>query len=186
MPETKKKPASAPAAAEPKTTPAPAANSSAAASPAEASPAPAASPVPSAPAATPQAVVPMMAPVEPNVSIIYLDTVMPGNRIEIGRGRVITGSGRRFSVPLSYFEGEFMTPLTSRLLQRRSFLVLDGLTDAQRELYGCLYRPGEVVFSEGSFQLFFSESEELLPTLAALCPEHRDMVLNRVLTAHGT
>ncbi len=126
----------------------------------------------------------MMAPVEPNVSIIYLDTVMPGNRIEIGRGRVITGSGRRFSVPLSYFEGEFMTPLTSRLLQRRSFLVLDGLTDAQRELYGCLYRPGEVIFSEGSFGFFLRESEELLPTLAALCPEHRDMVLNRVLTAH--
>ena len=125
----------------------------------------------------------MMAPVEPNVSIIYLDTVMPGNRIEIGRGRVITGSGRRFSVPLSYFEGEFMTPLTSRLLQRRSFLVLDGLTDDQRELYGCLYRPGEVIFSEGSFGFFLRESEELLPALAALCPEHRDMVLRRVLTA---
>ena len=125
-----------------------------------------------------------VAPVEPNVKILYIDSAMSCNRIEIGKGRTITGSGRKFSVPLSEFEGEFMTPLVSRLLQKRLFIVLDGLTDEQRRMYDCYYGDGEVLENETMFAWFITAPvETAAAAFAELCPQHRDLVCRRILTS---
>ena len=124
------------------------------------------------------------APREPMVKILYLDSAIENNEIPIGGGRVVTGSGRIFNVKLSDFEGIFMTPLVLKLLKKRKFIVLDGLTQEQREQYGVDYREGEIVKNEGMFDAFLN-----LPTAKAaemfeqLCPEHRDMVARRFMDA---
>lgn len=121
---------------------------------------------------------------EPMVKMLYLDSAIDSNEIPIGGGRVISGSGRRFSVKLSDFEGTFLTPLVMKLLKKRKFIVLDGLTKEQREQYGVDYRKGEVLLNEGLFSWFFTAPvNEVKAVFADLCPEHREMVAARFLEA---
>lgn len=121
---------------------------------------------------------------EPMVKLLYLDSVIPNNEIPIGGGRMISGSGRRFSVKLSDFEGTFLTPLVMKLLKKRKFIVLDGLTKEQREQYGVDYKKGEVLLNEGLFAWFFTGPvNEVKAVFEDLCLEHREMVAARFLEA---
>lgn len=141
-----------------------------------------AAPVETAPTAQP--VYQMVTPKDPMVKILYLDSAIPNNQIPIGKGRVITGSGRIFSVELTDFEGEFMTPLTMQLIDQRKFIVLDGLTDEQREQYNCDYREGEVLKKEGVFDyLLGCDTAEAVRIFKELCPEHRNMIGTRFISA---
>lgn len=140
----------------------------------------------------PEAAAPAAAPVQmivaekdPNVRIIYIDSCIPNNQVRIGPGRYITGSGRIFTVPLSTFEGEFMTPLTINLIDARKFIVLDGLTQEQREQYHCDYREGEVIRQEGTFDFLLKcPVKQAVEAFTALCPEHRAMVAARFIEGY--
>lgn len=121
---------------------------------------------------------------EPMVKLLYLDSAIENNEIPIGGGRVISGSGRRFSVKLSDFEGTFLTPLVMKLLKKRKFIVLDGLNEEQREQYGVDYRKGEVLLNEGLFNWFFTAPvPDVKAVFEDLCPEHRELVSARFLEA---
>jgi hypothetical protein len=131
-----------------------------------------------------QPIVQFVTPQAQMVKILYVDTCIPGNQIPIFKGRFINGSGRVFSVTLEEFEGEFMTPFHMDLLEKRKFIVLDGLTDEQRAQYHCDYAEGEVVRNEGMFDWFFSLSEaEAVNKFRQLCPQHRELVARRFLSA---
>ena len=122
---------------------------------------------------------------EPMVKVLYLDSCIENNQIPIGGGRVITGSGRVFSVKLSDFEGTFMTPLVTLLLKKRKFIVLEGLTDDQRQQYGVDYREGEIVKNEGMFDWFLTAPvKDAARVFEQLCPEHRELVARRFMSAH--
>ena len=121
----------------------------------------------------------------PPVKILYIDSCIPGNQIPIGNGRYITGSGRIFAVPMEQFEGEFMTPLVMKLIDNRKFIVLSGLSDEQRHQYNCYYAEGEVVRNEGLFDMLFEmPAEQAAAVFANLCPEHRQLVATRFITAY--
>ena len=121
----------------------------------------------------------------PPVKILYIDSCIPNNQIPIGNGRYITGSGRIFAVPMEQFEGEFMSPLVMELIDKRKFIVLSGLTDEQRYQYNCYYTEGEVVKSEGMFDMLFDMSaEQAVGIFSALCPEHQQLVSTRFATAY--
>lgn len=121
---------------------------------------------------------------EAMVKLLYLDSAIANNEIPIGGGRIISGSGRRFSVKLSDFEGTFLTPLVMKLLKNRKFIVLDGLTKEQREQYGVDYKKGEVLLNENLFNWFFTAPvKDVKAVFADLCPEHREMVSARFLEA---
>ena len=132
-------------------------------------------------AETPPVVYQVVAPKDPMVKILYLDSCIPTNQIPIGGGRVITGTNKIFSVTLTEFEGTFQTPLIMQLLKLRKFIVLDGLTDEQRQQYGVDYAEGEIIKNEGMFDYMLncpvSQAAEIF---MALCPSHREMVAARV------
>lgn len=126
----------------------------------------------------------VVAPQEPKVKILYLDSAIENNQIPIGSKKTITGSGRIFSVALSEFEGEFMTPLVMKLIDQRKFIILDGLTDEQREQYNCLYKQDEVLKKEGIFDYLLScSTEDAERIFKALCKEHRELVGSRFAEA---
>ena len=121
----------------------------------------------------------------PPVKILYIDSCIPNNQIPIGNGRYITGSGRIFAVPMEQFEGEFMTPLVMKLIDNRKFIVLSGLTDEQRYQYNCHYDDGEVVKTEGTFDMLFDmPTEQAVGIFANLCEEHQRLVSTRFVTAY--
>ncbi len=136
-----------------------------------------------APAVTPVHTI-YVSPDEKMVQCVYIDSVIANNEIVIGNGRKISGSGRVFSVPMSEFESTFITPLIAQLIKARKIIVLDGLTDEQRELYDCAYAENEVVRREGMFDFLFkadiSEAEEMFGNL---CKEHQQLVATRFIDA---
>lgn len=120
----------------------------------------------------------------PPVKILYIDSAIPNNEVKIGHGRSIFGSGKIFAVQREQFEGEFMTNTIMDLMAKRKLIVLSGLTDEERKLYGCYYREGEVLKGEGMFDFFFSLSTaEAAEKYEALCPEHRRFVATRFIDA---
>lgn len=133
----------------------------------------------------PQPVYQVVTPKDPMVKILYIDSAIEGNQIPIGKGRVISGSGRIFNVSLADFEGEFMSPLVMLLIKKRKFIVLDGLTDEQRMQYGCLYEENEVIKNEGMFDWMLNcpikEAEE---KFSELCKTHRELVGRRIISAY--
>lgn len=132
-----------------------------------------------------QQVYQMVTPKDPMVKILYLDSVISTNQIPIGNGRMITGSGKIFNVTLNDFEGVFQTPLVTRLLQKRKFIVLDGLTKEQRIQYGVDYSEGEIIKNEGMFDwLLACGAEKAGQAYEALCPEHRSLVAARIHDAY--
>lgn len=121
----------------------------------------------------------------PPVKILYVDSAIPNNQVPIGNGRYITGSGRIFAVPMEQFEGEFMTPLVMKLIDKRKFIVLDGLTDEQRYQYNCYYTEGEVVKNEGVFDSLITMSiEQAVSAFVNLCAEHKQLVATRFMDAY--
>lgn len=129
-------------------------------------------------------VIHVVTPKDPVVKILYIDSAIEQNEIKIGRGRSITGSGRVFSVQLAEFEGEFMTPVIMSLIDQRTLIILDGLTDEQREQYHCLYKEGEVLKKEGMFDFLIScDTEKAVAIFKELCKEHRTLVGRRFLEA---
>lgn len=124
-------------------------------------------------------------PNEKMVQCIYIDSVIANNEIVIGNGRKISGSGRVFSVPLSEFESTFITPLIAKLIKDRRIIVLDGLTDEQRSLYGCDYAENEVIRREGMFDFFFKKDiSEAAEIFGNLCAEHQELVAARFMDAY--
>lgn len=137
------------------------------------------------PTPAPQPVYQVVTPKDPMVKILYIDSAIEGNQIPIGKGRVISGSGRMFSVSLSDFEGEFMSPLVMLLIKKRKFIVLSGLTDEQRMQYGCLYKEDEVINNEGMFDWMLNcQTDEAVERFTALCRTHRELVGRRFITAY--
>lgn len=136
-------------------------------------------------AETPPVVYQVVAPKEPMVKILYLDSCIPTNQIPIGGGRVITGTNKIFSVTLTEFEGTFQTPLIMQLLKLRKFIVLDGLTDEQRQQYGVDYAEGEILKNESMFGYMLDcPASQAAEIFSALCPSHREMVAARVHEAY--
>lgn len=137
---------------------------------------------------TPAAPTPVQMVVEqkaPPVKILYVDSCIPNNQIPIAPGRYITGSGRIFAVPLEQFEGEFMTPLTMKLIDNRKFIVLSGLSDEQRMQYNCYYSEGEVVRDEGTFDMLLTAPDaQAVGIFSALCPAHQRLVAARFISAY--
>ena len=148
----------------------------------------AATPVVEAPVAQPAPVQQVNMVVEqkaPAIKILYIDSAIPNNEIKIGQGRSIFGSGKIFAVQRDQFEGEFMTSTIMDLMQHKKLIVLSGLTDEERKLYGCYYTEGEVLKGEQMFDFFFTmDTPEAVEKFEALCPEHQQFVATRFIDAY--
>lgn len=119
------------------------------------------------------------------VIILYIDSVIPNNEIRIGRGRSIFGSGKKFAVQKTDFEGEFMTATIIDLIAARKLIILSGLNDEERKLYNCYYTENEVLRGEQMFDFFFDmDTEEAKEKFAMLCPEHQRLVATRFMDAY--
>lgn len=118
------------------------------------------------------------------VKILCIHSSDPKCQFPIGTGRSIQRSGGVFSVPYEEFVGVFQTNFAQEMLKDRIFIVLDGLTDEEREQFGVKYAQNEVLTDEGMFDFFFTGPvEDAAKALAALCPQHQTMVARRFVDA---
>lgn len=122
------------------------------------------------------------------VTLQFFDEVNDHNLIYLGEngkyGQII---GKRWTgqVPKMAFIGDFRTPLMQNLLESRNMIVLDGLTDEERKLYGVDYVQGEYIDNKLYEALLHMPENDLLDIYRALCPEWRRMVAVKFADAYA-
>ncbi|MEG2527149.1 MAG: hypothetical protein RSA62_08010, partial [Oscillospiraceae bacterium] len=117
----------------------------------------------------------------PMVELLFQSEVAAENFIQFGaNGKfgAITGKYGRFKVPKDAFLGEFRDALAQALLASRELIVLDGLSDEERELYGVKYDDGEIM-DEDVFNKMLNIGDKLIDIYPALCQSNKDMIAQR-------
>lgn len=119
------------------------------------------------------------------VNFLYMAEVANDNVFYVGEngtyGRIIGKTGA-FSVPKNELS-RVMDGLFRLLLQRREIIVVSGLTDDEREIYGVSYREGETL-DKMAFAKLVEIEDKILGIYPKLCPAHREMVAKRYHEAY--
>lgn len=113
--------------------------------------------------------------------------VADDNVAEFGQGGMfgkVTGKRGTIQIPKSEFS-RFYTEQTKWMMEKRWLIVLSGMTDEERELYGVKYRPGEVLDDMAFAKMLDMSDEEMLKTFPALCESCREMVARRFRDAYN-
>ena len=125
----------------------------------------------------------VLAKPEEVVKVTYISNVSDSNVLDLGEFGSMTGVGWVLEVPRKDFAGKFMTPFVQKLLKKRRLIVLDGLTDEERERYGVAYRDGELLDAQMFGRLLTLPAEKVIEIYKNLCPEHRRFAATRFITA---
>lgn len=114
------------------------------------------------------------------VTFLWQAPVSDENRVEFGdRGEYgqVTGKTGTFSVP----KDELSRVLTANVwlfLKKRWLLVISGLTEEERELYGVNYKNGEVL-DRKAFEKMLDLGADIIPIYKNLCNSHKEIVAKR-------
>lgn len=94
----------------------------------------------------------------------------------------VTGKSGQIVVPKSEWS-RFYTGSVRNMLRKRWLIVVSGMTDEERELYGCKYKDGEIL-ENSVFQKLLDMGDAILDVFPQLCREHQEMVARRFLSAY--
>lgn len=121
------------------------------------------------------------------VTLRFVGEVNDRNVIPLGPdgkyGQII---GKRWmgQVDKMSFKGDFRTPLVQALLKKRNMIVMDGLTEDERRIYGVQYAEGEVIDEKLYDRMTRMSEGDLLPIYMGLCPEWRRMLAVKFADAY--
>ena len=115
------------------------------------------------------------------VHFLWQADVADYNLVTFGPGGMygsITGKTGTFSVPKNELS-RILDDRTRRFLERRWLIVLDGLTDDERESLGVAYKDGEILDRKVFTKMVELSKEEICEIYPRLCNSHKEMVARR-------
>ena len=115
------------------------------------------------------------------VTILYLAEVARDCKVEVdGFGQITPGG--YWEIPKTDFGSRFMTELVRKLIAKREFIVLNGLDETERSRWNCNYRDGEILDHRAFDRILDMNADDLRTVCAKLCPEHKKMIVRRMIT----
>lgn len=108
------------------------------------------------------------------------------NRIDFGPNGMfgsIQGQSGTLTVAKSDWTGRFRDNVVQALLASRELVVLSGLTDEEREIYGVNYYDGEIMEPK-VFATMINMGKDLIAIFPDLCVAHKEMVARRFTDAY--
>lgn len=121
------------------------------------------------------------------VTLWFQDEINPENVMQFGpNGKygTITGKTGMLVIPVVDFKGGFRDTMVTGMLADRTLVVVDGLTDDERLLYGVKYKDGELLRDYDFVNLLSLSEERILEIFPALCPSNKEMVARKFLSAY--
>lgn len=115
----------------------------------------------------------------------FQDEVNDNNIIQLGpNGKFgqITGKSATITIPKREFIGEFRTSLVQTLLKNRKLIVVSGLTDAERKIYGVDYQKGEYLEPD-VYAGLIEAGDAILDFYPQLNPTWQEMVAVKFIDA---
>ena len=121
---------------------------------------------------------------EETVSLLYMGVVAEDSTVHLNDalGDIQGRAGTR-DIP----KKEFMQNLTPEVLKRlkdRRLIVLDGLTDDERERYGIQYEEGELLSANVYHKLFSWSEDKIVEVFQKACKKHKDVIATLFIDAY--
>lgn len=120
---------------------------------------------------------------EEYVTLLYIGAIADGTVVSLGKLGQINKAGSTRDIPKQAFL-EGLTYGVERMLEKRSLIVVNGLTDEERERYGLDYKEGELLTQEAFYKLLNYSDSEITAIFRKLCEEHRRVVAKMFLSAY--
>lgn len=128
-------------------------------------------------------VVQVMADTE-KVTMLYMCECADDNVVTFGPGGSlgrITGKTGQLIIPKNQWS-QFYSEFVRKMLDQRVLIVVSGLDDDEREMYGLNYQEGETL-DRKAFSKMLDLGDGLLDIFPQLCAAHKEMVARRFVTA---
>lgn len=112
------------------------------------------------------------------VYFLWQAEVADYNLVTFGPGGMygsITGKTGTFSVPKNELS-RILDDRTRRFLAKRWLIVVDGLTDEERESLDVAYKDGEILDRKVFSRMVDLSKDEICEVYSKLCPSHKEMV----------
>ena len=119
------------------------------------------------------------------VTMIFQAEVNDANEIPLGpNGKfgIITGKHATITIPKRDFIGEFRTTTVQYYLKTRNLIVVDGLTDDERKVYGLDYEKGEYL-EPAVYENLLNSGDEILDVFPKLHRTWREMIATKAIDA---
>lgn len=118
------------------------------------------------------------------VTLVYMGACVEGSTVELWeRGGIIQGRGGVLKVAKSDFFQNMNTTVLKRLKDRR-LVVVNGLTDDEREQYGVKYTDGELVSKDVYYKLLGYPESKIVEIFKAACYRHKQLIASLFLDAY--
>lgn len=113
---------------------------------------------------------------EEMVTLLYMGAVAEGSVVHLGDklGDIMGRGGTRTISKTVFFEN-MGTPVINRLKDRR-LIVVDGLTDEERDRYGVNYTDGELVGKEIYYKLLDMDADTVVSIFRKACYRHKELI----------
>lgn len=121
------------------------------------------------------------------VTFLWMAEVSDDNVVSFGDGGMygrIVGKTGVFTVPKSELS-RLLDGMNRHFLDMRWLIVLDGLTDEERETLGVAYKDGELL-DRKAFAKMVDLKEDILEIYPKLCQSHKEMVAKRYNEAYAS
>ena len=120
---------------------------------------------------------------EEMVTLLCMETVAKDSTVPIGKLGEIQGWGGTRDISKKEFL-QNITPAISNRLKDRRLVVLDGLTEEERERYGVNYTDGELVSSNIYYKLLSMGEDEVIKIFSKACFRHKQIIATLYIDAY--
>ena len=120
------------------------------------------------------------------VTMIFQAEVNDANELQLGpNGKygMITGKHATITINKRDFIGDFRTTMMQYLLRNRNLIVVSGLTDEERKIYGVDYKQGEYL-EPAIYDRLLEMGDNVLDAFAHLHPTWQEMVATKFVEAY--
>ena len=117
------------------------------------------------------------------VTLLFLGAIADGTVVTLGKLGQINRAGGTIDVPKSeFFQG--LNSTVEKMLQNRKLIVVNGLTQEERERFNVNYKDGELLTQKTYFKVLDLDVETLKQLYAKLCDEHKRTVATLFISAY--
>ena len=121
---------------------------------------------------------------EEYVTVLLIAAVADETSVSVGEIGKINRAGNTLDIEKKTFLQCMGNPVVDTLLRKRKLIVVNGLTDEERERFGLLYEEGELLTQKAYFKLLDFTREEIVSIFEKLCEEHKRVVAKMYMTAY--
>lgn len=120
---------------------------------------------------------------EEMVTLLYMGAVAEGSMVTLWEGFEIQGRGGTRDIPKKEFLQHLSQGVIKRLKDRR-LIVVDGLSDDERERYGVKYTDNELASVDIYYKLLSYDEDKIISIFKNVCDSHKTIIASLFKTAY--